>query len=424
MLDSKKSSFKDIIPIPRTIACFAILITILAFIAGRIRNELALTLLGTILLIILVYCFLGVFILGLTNRRKACYLSISMIPDTVNVGENGRLVIKTFTAGTSRFFKLPAILIRCELFLETKDNRVIRHFAVPDIDNHSSFPVVERGVYFGDQDSFVIFDSPGFFRLSLPIQQAAGPRFFALPHPSQEALRLSLKSGGDAKRITAKHSKSDELIDHRPYFPGDDPRRINWKLFSHSPLGELMVRKEDTLPPPHSRSIILIDTEVDPSLYTIDEGRKAVDVLCESVLSLALEFFSRGINVCIGYTGSGIIGSRDESITLSASDLAAALAWPAAVFNTQAELPQAELPQPFDGQPALIFALPRSLSSESWALEAFFKKNGKGTDIIFLYDANSRRVRELEEAARLCVRWYNRKRGVDAESIAIYGGKT
>ena len=265
-------------PIPRTIACFVILLTALAFIVGRIRGELTLTLLGTIFFVILVYCFLGVFFLGLVHRRKAQCLSMSIVPESVNAGENGELFIKTIFPGISRFWKLPAILIRCELYLETDDSRVIRHFVNPETDKISSISVKERGVYFGEQDRFVIFDAPGFFRLYLPIQQSTGPRLFALPSIG-EPISLLLKSGGTVQRNDFKHNKSEELIDHRPYYPGDDPRRINWKLYSHSPLGELMVRKEDVESPPHSRRIILIDAEVDQSLYTIDEGRRAVDLL-------------------------------------------------------------------------------------------------------------------------------------------------
>ena len=211
---NKNPPLPTAIPKPKTIAYFAFLIMALAFISGYIRNELALTLLGTVFLIILGYCFLAVLLLGFVHRRRALSLSMSIIPDSVKAGENGELFIKTASMGTNRFWKLPATLIRCELFLETKDGRVIRHFAepsgeprhgegsrsVPGIGSYSSIPIKERGVYFGEQDGFVISDAPGFFRLSLPVEQRSGPRLFALPFPAQESVKLSLKSGGDEQR--------------------------------------------------------------------------------------------------------------------------------------------------------------------------------------------------------------------------------
>ena len=428
MPDSIRLKPKEFLPLPRTIACFTFLITALAFIAGSIRNELALILLGTIFLAILVYCFLAVFFLGIVHRRKTLSISMSIIPDNVKAGENGELHIKTASVEPSRFWKLPATLIRCELFLETKDGRVIRHFASVGDNNLDSILVKDRGVYFGEKDSFVISDAPGFFRLSLPLEQRSGPRLFALPSSIEEPIKITLKSGGDEQRKEVQHKKSDELTDHRPYYPGDDPRRINWKLYSHSPIGELMVRKEDTLSPPHLRRLILIDTEVDQLLYTLDEGRRAVDLLCESVLSAAQEFSALGVDVSFGYTGGKIISAQSGAAVLSAKGLALALAWPAAVLLPRENMPRAYLPDPQDDQFVIIFALPRILQSGDTeaAIDNFLRKKRRGLEIIFLYDksviADKKRAVALEDAAKHCVSSYNRKTGIHAEKVVVSPG--
>ena len=463
-----------IFPVPRTLGSFVILVTILAFIAGKFRNELALTLLGTVFLTILAYCFFAVLIMGIIHRSKAKSLSMRILSETAGAGKEGELLLKTRSGnspGKNYFWKLPAVLIRLELSLETRDGRVIRHYINPETENYSSFAVKERGAYYGERDRLVIFDAPLFFRLSLPlgnslpegnpVTEGSGrrvgsrPRLLAIPCPVEETIPLSLKSGGTEQRNEPHYRKSDELIDHRPYVPGDDPRRINWKLYSHAPLGDLFVREGESEPPPHSRLLILIDTGVDPFLYTVDEGRRSVDLLCESALAAALEFSARGMDICIGYsehsaepegqrfpaggriTGGCEAGSPGESrAPLNAAELASALAWPAAIFGKSPAktavcknkkkflqfetAPQAVLPAAPGDRAVLILALPGN-PSELTALDVFIKKREarQQADIVFLYDAESLRAVELEDAARACVNCYNKRSGIHAEKIAV-----
>ena len=245
---------------------------------------------------------------------------------------------------------------------------------------------------------------------------------------------MSLRSGGTEQRNEPHYRKSDELTDHRPYVPGDDPRRINWKLYSHAPLGDLFVREGESEPPPRSRLLILLDTEIDRTLYTtVDEGRRAVDMLCESALAAALEFSDKGMDILIGYTGGRISGGKDESGPLNAAELASALAWPAAVFRPDPEkaagnkkakqlntVTQPMLPKAPGDRAVLIMALPRS-SAESSALDLFIKNReaGQETDIVFLYDTGSRQAAELEESAGICVNLYNRRSGIHAVKTAV-----
>ena len=409
------------IPVPRTLGSFVILVTALAFFAGWIRNELALTLLGTVFLVILVYCFLGIFCIGLIHRRKLRSLSMTIVSEKVTVGTEAELNIKT---NNGVFWSFPAILVRCELNLETKDGRVIRHFinpsapsapsallghSAPGFGKYSNFPVKERGAYYGENDRFAVFDAMGFFRFSLPVPQTANPRLFAVPLPAEEIIPITLKSGGSEQRNEPHYRKSDDHTDHRPYVPGDDPRRINWKLYSHTPTGELLVREGEPEPPPRSRLLILIDTEVDGSLYTIDEGRRAVDLLCESALAAALEFSSRGMDVCLGFSGGRGTG---EHLSGSIAELSSALAWPAAVFWPRS----ADLPQAPNDRAVLILSLPRNFADQS-ALDRFLKNRGvkQEIDIVFI----SKESENLEDAARTCVNIYNGRSGVHAARVTV-----
>ena len=409
-----------LVPVPGTIGFFALLVTALAFVAGSIRNELALTLLGTVFITVLVYCFIGVFLVGVIHRRKGISLLMTIVTENISAGKQGELLIKTPGGGAppkNYFWRLPAILVRCELCLETADERVIRHFADPCFENYSSFPVRERGAYFGKSDSFVITDAPGFFRLSFSVPQTAGPRLLALPAPAEEPIPISIRSGGTEQRSEFHYRKSDELTDHRPYVPGDDPRRINWKLYSHAPLGELFVREGEPKPPPHSRLLVLIDTEADQSLFTADESRCAVDLLCENALAAALEFSDHGMDILIGYTGGKIMGGGEGSPPLDKAELAAALALPAAIRwpRSSGILPLA----PMD-RAVLVLALPRE-NAEASALDNFLKNRqgssgseaSPATDIVFICRP------ELSDAAGVCVNHYNRKPGVRAAKAIV-----
>ena len=432
-----------LLPRPRSMGSFFILLSVLAFIAGRIRNELALTLLGTLFLIILAYCFFGVFLLGLVNRRKGQNLSMVITGAALPAGGEGELcVTNNLPQAKNNFWRLPMVLIRCELFIETRDGRVIRHYANPGVDKYSKFPVRERGAYYGERDSFIVFDAPGFFRLAFPLQHntPGNVRLLAVPRQAEETIPLSLKSGGTEERNEPHYRKSDELIDHRPYIPGDDPRRINWKLYSHTPMGDLFVREGENEPPPRSRLLILIDTEVDHSLYSPDEGRKAVDLLCESALAAAQEFSNRGMDILVGYTGGRVIGGNDEGLPLNITQIAAALAWPAAIFRSKdgagaesqaANLPGTELPHAPNDRAVLILALPRTFISGASALDRFLRKReaNQETDLVFLYNEElriedlrtkgSRRAAELQKAASLCVNLYSGRSGVHAIKAAL-----
>ena len=406
---------------------FVILVTVLAFAAGWLRNELALTLLGTVFLTILAYCFFGVFFLALLHRGKAGSLSMAISPEAVAAGKDAELCVSGGAVrGRMGFWRLPAILVRCELCLETKDGRVIRHFADPDFDKSSGFPVRERGAYYaggsGACDRLIIFDAPGFFRFSFPVRQHGSPRLLAFPSPAGESVPLSLRSGGSDQLREAHYRKSEELTDHRPYIPGDDPRRINWKLYGHAPLGELFVREAEPEPPPHSRLLILIDTAADRDLYTLNEGRLAVDLLCECALAAALEFSGKGMSILTGYSGGGIQGGKDESGFLSEAEITLALAWPAAVSWPHPEDTAADLPRAPKDVSVLILALPRT-SAETSALDRFLKNRepGQGTDIVFLYHADNGKTAKAEEAAGVCVNLYNGRPGVHAGRAAVYG---
>jgi hypothetical protein len=338
-----------------------------------------------------------------------------MVTKNIAAGKTGEVLLDRKHAGKDRFFRLPGILIRYELRLITRDSREIRLLFDPDREKSAAFPVQERGAYYGPMDRLFIGDILGLFRLYLPIPQDKEPRLLALPGAAAEPIQVYIQSGGDSRRQTPRYQRTDNLIDHRPYTPGDDPRRINWKLYGHAPSNELFVREGEPEPPPHSRLLILVDTLADPALYSPASGRRGVDILCENALAIALEYAHRNMEISIGYSGSTLTEGAE-------TELAEALAYPAAYpapgfGNTGGGSLQADLPLPPPDRGVLILALPRTEMGTS-ALDRVLKNPLRGqrspTDLFFLYAGDG-----LEESAETCVRIYGQNGGVHARQIRL-----
>ena len=432
---TKRKSFK-----PRTMGAFVLLIIVLAFVAGNIRRELVLTLIGSVFLVVWVYCLVMTLLLALLHSRRAGRISIRVIPGEIAVGDSVQAAYSEDDgmARNNRIFQFPGILVRCRLLLETKDNRRIRHDFAPigeaGIFAKEMLEVNKRGAYFSGYDEFAIFDILGFFRFTFRIPQKPGVRLLVSPHAAFEPLPVSARSGESNRQPEITFHRTDILIEHRPYVPGDDPRRINWKLFSHG--GELFIREGEREPPPHSNITILVDSQFDPMLYTAAAARLAVDLLCENALAAALACSSGGLNVQIGtnQTEFSIVIQN----TVTPAQMAAALAWPCALPLSAAS---GQLSVTAEDRGILIFALPRA-SAEVSALDNFLTahcgRNAgqsivKSVELVFLYgcgepDAPHVRQGELSataessavaEAAETCAAMYNRRSGVRARAVGV-----
>jgi uncharacterized protein (DUF58 family) len=422
---------KPPLPVPHVLGVFILAAAVLGLAAGAARRELVLTLLGAVLLAVWVYFLLAVLFLAFLYRKRAVSLAVRMAPEAVSAGQPGAVfrVPENATGnagggfpGKGRFFRLPGILIRYALGLSTKDGRRLDHFFDPDFleNGMSPFTAPGRGAYYGEGDRLLIFDIVGLFRSVITVPQGAGPRLLVMPQMADRAIPLVPRSGGVEQRTEPHFLRTDDLTDHRPYVPGDDPRRINWKLYGHA--GDLFIREGEPEPPPHSKLVILIDAQTDPGLYTAETGRRGVDLLCENALALALDYADRGMDVRIGFSGG-------EPRSGGPAELAAVLAHPAALSRT------GELPLDPEVRGVLILALPRNWTDGGvagdaavpWSLDCFLKKrDAKQTvDLLFLYGGNAAlidRPKErgrLEESAEACVRFYGGKGGVHAGHIRL-----
>ena len=407
--------------VPRVMGIFILLIIIIAFAAGAVRQEAALTLAGAVFLLPWAYCLIMTPILALLHSRRArrAFIRVSL-RETAAGGQSQAIYHEGDAAFTGKIFELPGILVRCRLLLETKDGRRIRHDFNPRLykgDDAAShfFTAEKRGAYFSAYDEFNVFDSLGFFRLTfrLPVEKDA--RLLASPRRADEPPEVRARAGDSDLQPEFSFQRTDDLIDHRPYVPGDDPRRINWKLYSHG--GGLFVREGEYEPPPHSNILILVDTEYDPSLYSPGEARDGIDLLCENALAAALACKDSGMDVLVGFGAETAVGAANTCGGGTAKELASALAWPAAMPRGTAVLPA-----PPDERGVLILALPRSLSDT--ALDRFLtntaglfsgKSRPRQIEIIFLCGGSAENVKPQRlVAAETCAALYNRRPDVKA----------
>ncbi|MDR0662743.1 MAG: DUF58 domain-containing protein [Spirochaetaceae bacterium] len=377
------------VPKPRPLGIFALCISALGFAAGFLRGEPVLLLLGMMFAASTAYSYLAVFLLAMIHRQNAEALLVRTVPEKVSVLQNG-------TARLSRpayFLSAPALIIRYKLLLATKDDKKIEYVFDGGFfkKTEADFPAARRGAYYGPHDHLIIQDIFGFFHHVLNLPHGGAERFLALPIPFENVPAIRCPANGSGRSGETQMRKTDDLTEQRPYIPGDDLRRINWKLYSHA--GELFVRQEDREPPPHSRFILLIDTDACASLYSAEEGAAAVDDLCGIALALLIEKTADGSEVLFGFTGG-------ETMNAARSELSTLLAYPTRTRPGDKDLPAVS---GFHGEQSIvILALPRDAGMENSALYKFLIKRQprEAIQIIFFYRDENQRVC-AEASARL-----------------------
>lgn len=117
-----------------------------------------------------------------------------------------------------------------------------------------------RGRYFYKRQYLNIRDFAGFFAAAY-----TQPPCLSVPYivvqpviPPQKAVFPNLRSR--AVNDLPSQERTSELYESRPYFPGDDPRKIHWKLYAHT--NTLSIKLGAFEPPPVKRLAIYIEEPV------------------------------------------------------------------------------------------------------------------------------------------------------------------
>ena len=165
--------------------------------------------------------------------------------------------------------------------------------------------------------------------------------------PARELLGL-VEQTDEAAVDSRRRRRSEELLEARKYYPGDDVRRLNWKVFAH--MDELFLRIGEEVPPPESRILFILDTTSNPRVPRAVEA-DYLDSLVESCASMMVHLASRGLEVAFSRTGVRECRSFGEG---SRAALLSALA--AAWWTTDAWAPEL----PAKALQAVVFTSPGS----------------------------------------------------------------
>ena len=117
-----------------------------------------------------------------------------------------------------------------------------------------------RGRYFYKRQYLNIRDFAGFFAAAYPQPPCLSvPYIVVQPVLSpQKTVFPDLRSR--AVNDLPSQERTHELYESRPYFPGDDPRKIHWKLYAHT--NTLSIKLGAFEPPPVKRLTIYIEEPV------------------------------------------------------------------------------------------------------------------------------------------------------------------
>ncbi len=138
----------------------------------------------------------------------------------------------------------PGRTMKTSTFLYSGENRGYLQWQGPRGVYESYGPQLKIGDYWGFIQSNVTCTAPG----SLTIL----PDF-----PPGEGLEPFSSGKGDRASRSHRRERNSELLEVRKYYPGDDFRRINWKVYAH--VGELFLRIGEENPPPEAQIGLVFD---------------------------------------------------------------------------------------------------------------------------------------------------------------------
>lgn len=178
-----------------------------------------------------------------------------------------------------------------------------------------------RGRYEG-VSSLEVADIFSLVRFSLPVSNSIN--LFVRPGAGRfRNVKPNARSGGTEKRLPRGSITGEDFFDTRKYLPGDDVKRIHWKVYAHT--GELFMRIQERLPPPAAKCLILLDP-LPPPARTTEGLLLASDVMAKNALSLSLLLFDKGYKVSIlvprkAVLETGESAGPDQGLYLEAGSL-------------------------------------------------------------------------------------------------------
>jgi uncharacterized protein (DUF58 family) len=268
----------------------------LILLIGVLRMELAAILWGSAFILLALYSLLANRIMQAVMRRF-----FEKTPDPIDftlfaTGVFPRSEVTAELKAEMPRFAAPGMRARFEIFLHWPGRNPL-HLSC-DLRGGGNrrlfdFSPSYRGRYQSREIRIVLSDLLGFTRWPVSYPLAEQLRVFPAVQP-EEARRPPRLEGGQEENLGRRRWRSEELLEVRKYFPGDDIRKVHWKVFAHT--SELFLRIGEEIPPPESRFFVVLDTApteaVPPRI-----GSDYLDVLVENCAAILMEVLSRGYQV-------------------------------------------------------------------------------------------------------------------------------
>ncbi|UTC62819.1 DUF58 domain-containing protein [Treponema sp. OMZ 787] len=162
---------------------------------------------------------------------------------------------------------------------------------------HFPLPKKDRGRFFLEKEYIEISDLAGFLSFKLLKKEKSIPQIFIYPEITEIKNFELPEILNETSAHTINLRRTDELYDSRPYFPGDDIRKINWKLYAHTQ--ELNIKQGDFIPPP--RIFFTLYAESPIVNKDIEFYKKKFDDLINFSASAAFYLHQKGISFNIRF---------------------------------------------------------------------------------------------------------------------------
>lgn len=242
------------------------ILSILLGMEGIYRKELASLLwgigMGSLWVCTLIFSGFASTLLYRKKDHLLQHLSLTHPTDTVFAGTPLTFQLLLPAPLLRGFRHIPCVVLKYRYQVTAFKGRTYRWEAWIDPKEPSftlTSPPAERGDYRGPVGYLQVEDCFGFSKIEMSLTEKE--RLLILPAPYPEVILQMLPArGGTRVREHRFPSISLEELEIRKYQPGDDIRRIHWKLYAHS--GELFFRTGEHDPPP----LDTIHLHFDPSL--------------------------------------------------------------------------------------------------------------------------------------------------------------
>ena len=288
---------------PLTLRGLCLLLLSAAILAvGVVRADLAALFWGSSFLLFTIYSLLvgHVFRLSLRRRRNrapdflSCVLPANGLP-------RGELAQASVSLRLPRAFP-PGFSVRLSLPLAWHERSIdtVRVKLSPGENRPTvEFQPPHRGVFASQAAVLEARDLLGFTSHRLAVPQQESLTVFPAVRKVDPA-QLVLEQADEAA-LSARRRRSEELLEARKYYPGDDVRRLNWKVYAHT--DELFLRIGEEVPPPESRVLFVLD--LSPNAHVPASARTDyLDRLVESCTASMTALTARGLDVMLSLPGA------------------------------------------------------------------------------------------------------------------------